>query len=65
MRKLQVLTADGSWAWVFGSRQPGGTLSTTPQKSQALPPSPVWAEDDLAWAKKTWPERSFRLAQEL
>ena len=65
MKKLQVKQPDGTWAWVFGRRMPEKTLQLTPEKRQALPPNPIWGQDDLEWARKQWPEREFRLAETL
>jgi len=67
MKKLQVKAGD-TWAWVFcrfAGPERHGELITTEDKSKALPSASVWADDDLAWAKKTWPEREFRLGQML
>lgn len=65
MKKLQVKTPTG-WAWVFGrNKQKAESLIVTETKSKALPPMPMWAEDDLAWARKTWFDREFRLAETL
>lgn len=64
MKALQVKTADG-WAWVFcRNTARADSLVTTPNKSQALPRGP-WGKDDLAWARKTWADREFRLAVRL
>ncbi len=64
MRKLKVKQGDG-WAWVFGRRMPEKTLTTTPTKAQALPPLAIHAQADLEWARKTWPDREFELAETL
>lgn len=65
MKKLQVKTPEG-WKWVFcRNTQRADSLVTTPNKSQALPPKSIWAEDDLIWARKTWSDREFKLAEQL
>lgn len=66
MKKLQVRTAAGSWAWVFcRNTQRQDSLITTPHKAHALPPAAIWAQDDLDWARRTWSDREFRLAHSL
>ena len=62
MRKLQVQEAGGSWSWVFGRNMPSKTLATCTDKTKALPSKAIWAEDDLSWARQTFPDRTFRLA---
>lgn len=66
MKKLQVKQKDGSWRWVFGRNKhtsPDPILTDT--KSKALPPSALWADDDLKWAQSAWPRLKFRLAETL
>lgn len=64
MRKLQVHTPQG-WQWVFCRKMPGGQLQTCYDKRKALPDRAWNAADDLAWARKTWPQYEFRLADSL
>lgn len=64
MRKLQVKVGTG-WRWVFGRRMPEKRLMTCDIKAKALPPDAVWAERDLEWARKEWPEQEFRLGETL
>lgn len=64
MKRLQVLQPDGSWTWVFCRKGETGELMTTDNKAKALG-DVAFREDDLAWARKTWPERTFRLAETL
>lgn len=67
MKKLQVKTPEG-WKWVFcRNTARADSCVTTPHKAQALPGSRLkaWADDDLAWARKVWGDRVFRLAESL
>ena len=64
MKKLQIKLAEG-WLYVAGRRMPEKTVLITADKAKALPTKAFWGEDDLAWAKKEWPDRSFRLAERL
>jgi hypothetical protein len=64
MKALQV-KKDNVWQWVFcRNKSLADSLVTTPHKNQALPRGP-WGDDDLAWARKTWQDREFRLAEKL
>lgn len=65
MKRLKVKEPNGQWSWVFGRSMPEGTLKTTPHKHQALPSKPCWGQDDLEWARKTWPDREFDLSETL
>ena len=64
MKRLQTVV-DGKWRWVFCRHQPSGRLMVCDDKGKALPSKPCYAQDDLAWAQKTWPDRQFRLAETL
>lgn len=68
MRKLRVKT-DTGWAWVFCRKMDDpvtpNKLMTCEDKAKALPGNARWAEDDLKWARKTWPDREFELAETL
>ncbi len=65
MKKLQVQEPSGTWLWVFCRHQPSQKLQTTNRKSQALPSKAIWAEDDLAFFQKNFPDRNFRLSESL
>ena len=59
MKKLQVFKSN-TWQYVF-CHNPQTGIVTTKDKKRALPPSAIWAKDDLAYFSNKYGSSQFRL----
>ena len=64
MKKLQMKTA-GGWAYVFCRNRSSDSVTTTQDKTKALPQRAIWAADDLAYFQRHFANDQFRLAATL